>query len=73
MSRLPWLILAFQSMKDKVLWYGFSTVNFILGIGESVFQNMTGIFEVCHHSRKTGESVSHFSAIMVGENLEGHN
>ena len=72
-SRLPWLILAFQSMKDKVLWYGFSTVHFILGIGESVFQNMTGIFEVCHHSCKTGESVSHLSAIMVGENLEGHN
>ena len=29
-SRLPWLILALQSMKDKVLWYGFSTANFIL-------------------------------------------
>ena len=30
-SRLPLLILALQSMNDKVLWYGFSTVNFILG------------------------------------------
>ena len=30
-SRMPWLILALQSMKDKVLWYRFSTVNFILG------------------------------------------
>ena len=70
-SRLPCLILALQSMKDKVLWYGFSIVNFILG--SLFFQNMTGIFEVCNHSCKTGESVSHLSAIMVGENLEGHN
>ena len=30
-SRMPWLILALQSMKDEVLWYGVSTVNFILG------------------------------------------
>ena len=37
----------------------------------SVFQNMTGIFEVCNHSCKTGESVSHLSAIIVGDNLEG--
>ena len=33
---------------------------------------MTGIFEVCNHSCKTGESVSHLSAFMVGDNLEGH-
>ena len=32
--------------------------------GVSAFQNMTGIFGVCHHSCKTGESVSHSSAIM---------
>ena len=30
----------------------------------SAFQNMTGIFEVCNHSCKTGENVSHSSAIM---------
>ena len=58
-------------MKDKVLWHGFSTVNFSFGL--SAFQNMTGIFGVCHHSCKTSESVSHSSAIMVGEKLEGHN
>ena len=30
----------------------------------SAFQNMTGIFGIFHHSCKTGESVSHSSAIM---------
>ena len=50
-------------MKDKVLWFRFSTVNFILGC--LLFKlAMTGIFEVCNHSCKTGESVSHLSAIM---------
>ena len=64
-------IFKFFNMKDKVLLYGFSTVNFILGC--LFFKIMTGIFEVCNHSCKSGESVSHLSAIMVGENLEGHN
>ena len=33
----------------------------------SAFQNMTGNFEVCNHSCKTGESVSHSSAIIGWE------
>ena len=51
-------------MKDKVLWHGFSTVNFTLGcLLFKIRQEFLG-FQVCRHSCKTSESVSHSSTIM---------
>ena len=71
-SRLSWLILALQFMKDKVLCYGFSTVNFILGcLFSKIWQEFLRF--VITRVKQVKVHVSHLSAIMVGENLEGHN
>ena len=69
---LPWLILALQSVKDKVLWYGFSTVDFILGcLFFKIWQEFLRF--VITRVKLVKFSVSHLSSIMVGDNLEGHN
>ena len=60
-GRLSLLIVALYSIKGKVMWFGWSTVNLILRV--SAFQNMIGFFEVCQYICKTDESVFHVPAI----------